>query len=315
MKHVHLDLVRVTEAAAIEASHFVGRGDKMAADKAATDAMRDRLNRIDFAGRVVIGEGEKDGAPGLFKGDIVGTDWVTLDLSSKPSFPSKGPLFDIAVDPLDGTTQTARGGNEAMSVIAVGNEGCLLDTGSWYMHKLAYGPAVAKSNISIFMSIQERVSLIADVLDKDVGKVTVCVLDRPRHANLLAELRQAGCRIKLIQDCDITAAIATAIPSSGIDAYMGIGGSPEGVIGAAALKCLGGGFLGMLCDKDGVVPDVVQLGMEDLAKGDVIFSATGVTDGSLLKGVRWTAAGPETHSITMRSESGTVRFINTTHGN
>lgn len=311
MKHIHLDLVRVTEAAAIEASHYVGRGDKIAADKAATDAMRDRLNRIDFAGQVAIGEGEKDGAPGLFKGDKVGTDWYIMD---KPPGPVRGPLYDIAVDPLDGTTQTSRGGNEAMSVIAVGNEGCLLDTGSWYMHKLAYGPAVAKTGIDIRMSIGERVCAIAFGLEKDISRVTVCVLDRPRHANLINELREAGCRIKLIQDCDITAALATAIPTSGIDAYMGIGGSPEGVIGAAALKCMGGGFQGWLCDKEGNSTGGA-LTTEDLARGDVIFCATGVTDGSLLKGVRWTANGPETQTVTMRSESGTVRWISTVHGN
>lgn len=312
MRHIHLDLVRVTEAAAIEASHHVGRGDKIAADAAATDAMRDRLKRIEFAGKIAIGEGEKDGAPGLFKGECVGLNWGPGTGTAR-YFTS--PLYDIAVDPLDGTNQTARGGNEAMAVIAVGEQGCLLDTGSWYMHKLAVGPAV-KKHISIFMPIRDRVRVIAESLKKDVSKVTVCVLDRPRHTKLLSELREAGCRIKLIQDCDITAAIATAIPTSGIDAYMGIGGSPEGVIGAAALKCLGGDFLGMLCDKDGtLVGDPVQLGMENLARGDVIFCATGVTDGSLLKGVRWTANGPETQSVTMRSESGTVRWISTVHGN
>jgi fructose-1,6-bisphosphatase II len=222
--------------------------------------------------------------------------------------------LDIAVDPLDGTTQTARGGNEAMSVIAVGEQGCLLDTGSWYMHKLAYGPAVAKTGIDITMSIKSRVDWISRGLNKDVNRVTVCVLDRPRHANLIGELRETGCRIKLIQDCDITAAIATAIPTSGIDAYMGIGGSPEGVIGAAALKCMGGGFQGWLCDKEGKSTGNALM-TEDLARGNVIFCATGVTDGSLLKGVRWTANGPETQSVTMRSESGTVRWISTTHGN
>jgi fructose-1,6-bisphosphatase II len=201
-----------------------------------------------------------------------------------------------------------------MSVIAVGNKGCLLDTEDWYMHKLAYGPAVAKYGISILSSIKDRVNIIANALDKHVSKVTVCVLDRPRHINLINELREAGCCIKLIQDCDITAAIATAITSSGIDAYMGIGGSPEGVIGAAALKCMKGGFQGILCDKEGHSMGG-PLNTEDLAKGDVIFCATGVTDGSLLKGVRWTANGPETHSITMRSESGTVRWVNTLHGN
>ena len=315
MKHIHLDLVRVTEAAAIEASHHVGRGDKHAADKAATDAMRDRLNRIDFAGQIAIGEGEKDDAPGLFKGEMVGSGWLSRKKWRMPLEPDDFyPIYSIAVDPLDGTTQTSRGGNEAMSVIAIGNEGSLLDTGNWYMHKLAYGPMVAKTDINIMMPINERISLIAKALGKEIGRVTVCILDRPRHNNLMKELREAGCRIKLIQDCDITAAIATALPDSGIDAYMGIGGSPEGVIGAAALKCMEGGFQGILCDKEGnSTGNALQT--EDLAKGDVIFCATGVTDGSLLKGVRWNANGPITQSVTMRSESNTVRWVNTIHGN
>jgi fructose-1,6-bisphosphatase II len=302
MKHVHLDLVKVTEAAAIEASHHVGRGDKIAADKAATEAMKDRLNRmINFSARIAIGEGKKDDAPGLFKGDLIGEGEIQ---------------YDIAVDPLDGTTQTSKGGNEAMSVIAVGNKGCLLDTEDWYMNKLAYGPDVAKLNkIKITDPIKVQLQDLSTALRKDIKRITVCVLDRPRHSKLIQDLRESGCRIKLIQDCDITAAIATAIPDSGIDAYMGIGGSPEGVIGAAAIKCLKGGFQGVLCNKDGIIENEKILYTEDLAKGDVIFCATGVTDGSLLKGVRWTPNGPATHSITMRSESGTVRWISTIHGN
>jgi fructose-1,6-bisphosphatase II len=296
--------------------------------------MVDRLNRIEFCGQVAIGEGIKDNAPsGLFKGELVGLFARQMDCYNgmiydrlleehrfdeaetfKKDYFLKRVEYDIAVDPLDGTTQTARGGNEAMSVIAIGNKGCLLDTENWYMHKLAYGPVVAKTNISIMTPIKTRVQIIAKALEKDISRVIVCVLDRPRHHNLIHELREAGCRIKLIQDCDVTAAIATAIPTSGIDAYMGIGGAPEGVIGAAALKCMKGGFQGILCDKEGN-PSGQPLMTEDLAKGDVIFCATGVTDGSLLRGVRWTANGPETHSITMRSESGTIRFVNTVHGN
>lgn len=303
MKKQHLDLVRVTEAAAIYASEHVGCGDKFAADLAATEAMKERLNRMSFSARIAIGEGVKDNAPGLFKGDLVG-EYRLFDTE---------PNFDIAVDPLDGTTQTSKGGPEAMSVIAVANKGCFLDTEDWYMHKLAYGPDIR--GIDIRMSTAEKIHLISKCLKKDVGKITTCILDRPRHDKIIHELREVGCRIKLIQDCDVTAAIATAIPDSGIDVYMGIGGSPEGVIGAAALKCLKGGFQGVLCNKEGKHVDDKIYYLDDLAKGDVIFCATGVTDGSLLKGVRWTPNGPMTHSITMRSESGTIRWINTIHGN
>jgi fructose-1,6-bisphosphatase II len=288
----------------------VGRGDKIAADRVATEAMRDRLNRMDFAGIIAIGEGVKDGAPMLAKGEKVGSDWYLMDK------PVHGPIFDIAVDPLDGTTQTSIGGNEAMSVIVVAEEGTLLDTEAWYMHKLAYGPKVAQADsVDIRLPISDNVKLVAEALNKDIERVTVCVLNRPRHDKLIKELRELHCRIKIIQDCDITASIATAIPDSGIDLYVGIGGSPEGVISAAALKCMKGGFQSMLCEKDGSLIDNCKYNTNDLASGDVIFCSTGVTDGSLLKGVRWTANGPVTHTLTMRSESGTCRWINTTHGN
>lgn len=306
MKALHLEIIRATEAAAIAASEWVGRGDKLAADSAATSAMANRLNNIAFAGKVVIGEGKKDGAPGLFTDDLLGLNWE-----------AKGtPIYDIAVDPLDGTTQTAKGGPEAMSVLAIGNEGSLLKSEGWYMQKLAYGPKLkthADLNISDRLFI--TLSKTAKTLGKDISKLTVCVLDRPRHNHMIVELRTFGCRIKLIQDCDVSAAIATAIPDSGIDLYMGVGGAPEGVIGAAALKCLRGGFQGIMCDNSGATYDTKVLEMEDLAKGDVSFCATGVTDGSLLKGVRWTGTGPKTHSLLMRSESGTVRWIETSHGN
>jgi fructose-1,6-bisphosphatase II len=270
MKALHLEIIRATEAAAIASSSWVGRGDKVAADNAATEAMAARLNSIDFAGKVVIGEGKKDGAPGLFTGDCLGLNWNT-----------KGtPIFDIAVDPLDGTTQTSKGGPEAMSVLAVGNEGSLLESEGWYMKKLAYGPKIkAKANINILDTLKLTLLKAANALEKDISKLTVCVLDRPRHSSIILDLRLFGCRIKLIQDCDVSAAIATAIPDSGIDLYMGVGGAPEGVIGAAALKCLRGGFQGMMCDNAGSVYDSKVLEMEDLAKGDVIFCATGVTDG------------------------------------
>jgi fructose-1,6-bisphosphatase II len=248
----------------------------------------------------------------MLKGERVGQNWHLIDKSLN----SVRPIYSIAVDPLDGTTQTSIGGNEAMSVIVVAEEGTLLDTESWYMHKLAYGPKVTEANkVDIRLPISDNVKLVAEALNKDVERVTVCVLNRPRHDKLIKELRELRCRIKIIQDCDITASIATAIPDSGIDLYVGIGGSPEGVISAAALKCMSGGFQSILCEKDGSLIDNKRYLTNDLASGDVIFCSTGVTDGSLLKGVRWTANGPVTHTLTMRSKSGTCRWINTTHGN
>jgi len=313
MKPLQLEMVRVTEAAAIAASTQVGLGDKIAADYAAVTAMREKLNKIDFAGKIVIGEGKKDGAPGLFTGERVGLYYELSPVGNGDALLT----YDIAVDPLDGTTQTAKGGYEAMSVMAVGNEGSLLESEGWYMNKLAVGPDIARRvKLDIKDGVEDIVRKVSLVIAKDVKRVTVCVLDRPRHENMIERLRTLGCRIKLIQDCDVSAAIATAIPDSGIDVYMGVGGAPEGVIGAAALKCLRGDFQGIMCDKDGKCSSgdkVYQ--MEDLAKGDVIFCATGVTDGSMLKGVRWTALGPTTHSLSMRSESGTVRWIAACHGN
>lgn len=307
MKPLHLEMIRVTESAAIAASTQVGLGDKIAADNAATSAMKQRLNKINFCGEIVIGEGIKDNAPGLFTGDKVGSGW---DFENEET-------FDIAVDPLDGTTQTAKGGYEAMSVMAIGSKGALLKSDGWYMHKLAVGSEISKRvKLDIREDVEEIIKKISLAIAKDIKRVTACVLDRPRHANLVERLRALGCRIKLIQDCDVSAAIATAICESGIDVYLGVGGAPEGVIGAAALKCLRGDFQGIMCDKEGnYTSDSVVYQMEDLAKGDVIFCATGVTDGSLLKGVRWTSSGPVTHSLLMRSESGTVRWINAQHGN
>lgn len=322
MKNLHLEMVRVTEAAAVAASMQVGRGDKIAADHAATEAMSRRLQKIDFHGIVVIGEGKKDNAPGLFTGDIVGAGWGTGvtggDYPGLDYFQpvDRRPVYDIAVDPLDGTTQTAKGGYEAMSVMAVGKQGSLLKSEGWYMKKLAVGPEIARRvKLDITEEVESTISKVSLATGKDIKRVTACVLDRPRHQSLIERLRATGCRIKLIQDCDVSAAIATAIHESGIDIYLGIGGAPEGVIGAAAIKCLRGDFQGMMCSNDGVCNDNKVYHMEDLAKGDVIFCATGVTDGSMLKGVRWTCSGPITHSLLMQSESGTVRWIEAHHGN
>lgn len=308
MKGYHLDLVRVTEAGAIAAAKWVGRGNKESADKDATEAIRNRLNRLDFLAEVAIGEGEKDESYGLYYGELVGEQRNELI----------DPQYSIAVDPIEGTTPTAKGGYEAMSVIALGKKDSFFKTDSFYMNKIAVGPKIAKKvKISLVNSVQTNISLISAALNKKMEHITVCVLDRSRHDDLVAEIRNLGCRIKFITDCDVTACIACCERDSGVDVYWGIGGSPEGVIAAAAMKCMGGFLQCQLCDKKGdeFVVDNSLLEIEDLAKGDVMFSATGITNGKLLKGVAFTSRGPITHSITMRSGSGTVRRIITQHGN
>ena len=308
---LHLDLIRVTEAAAVAASEHVGRGDKNSADHAATEAMRDRLGRIDFCGQVVIGEGKKDGAPGLFQGDLVGGFVGASD-----------PEFDIAVDPIEGTTPTSRGGYEAMSVLAVGYRGSLFSSDAYYMKKLAMGPELRGLNVSVEEPLSSIVQKVSDFTGKPHHRVTVCMLDRARHREYVDTLRAFGCRIKLISDCDVSGAIAACVPESGIDFYYGIGGAPEGVITAAAIKCMRGRFEGYLVAPESPTPDAnwkaidgKTYGMEELAKGDVVFCATGITDGSLLRGVRFPGGRARTHSILMRSESGTVRWVDTQHGN
>lgn len=306
MRHISLDLIRVTEAAAIAASHWIGSGNKEAADKAATDAMRERLNQIEFAGKIVIGEGKKDDSYGLFCGEKVGA------FREHP----KADAYDLAVDPIDGTRPTATSGPEALSVIALAKEGCLFTTEDFYMDKLAYGPAIAeKTKLHLTDPIEKTIRAVSQVTGKEVSNIMVCVLDRPRHAKLITELRRIGVKIKLIQDCDVSGAIACCLPESGIDLLCGIGGAPEGVISACALKCLGGGFEGQVMNKNCEVTDPKIYQLEDLVKGPCVFAATGVTNGSLLKGVRFTDRGPVTHSVFMRSESGTVRWLHAYHGN
>jgi len=304
MKNIHLDMVRVTEAAAVSASEQVGRGDKNAADKAATDAMLDRLARIDFCGQIVIGEGKKDNAPGLFKGDVVGGLAGFVE-----------PSYDIAVDPIEGTTPTSRGGYEAMSVMSIGYRNSLFSSDVFYMKKLALGPDLVRLNVSISEPLSDIVQKVSDFTGKQHHRITVCLLDRPRHKEYINTLRAFGCRIRLISDCDVSGAIASCVPESGIDFYYGVGGTPEGVITAAALKCMRGRFEGILCEPNGSLINDQVLQMEDLAKGDVVFCATGITDGSLLKGVRFPGGKARTHSVLMRSESGTVRWIESVHGN
>jgi fructose-1,6-bisphosphatase II len=302
VKEISLDLVRVTEAAAIAASAWVGSGDKESADGAATGAMRDRLNQMDFSARIVIGEGKKDKSAGLFGGERVGRL-------------SDGLVCDLAVDPIDGTRPTVTSGPEAMSVIAVAGENCLYSTGEFYMNKLAYGPEIAsKIELNLSEPLSRTIRLVAATTGKEISKVVVCLLDRPRHESLIKELRSIGVRIKLIQDCDISGAIACCLPDSGIDLLCGIGGAPEGVITACAMKCLKGGFQSQVVHPDGRPADPKIYSIEDLVRGPCAFAATGVTNGSLLKGVRFSSQGPVTHSVFMRSASGTVRWLTVYHG-
>jgi fructose-1,6-bisphosphatase II len=314
MKNYHLDLIRATEAGAICAAEWVGRGEKEAADLAATEAIRDRLNKIDFRAVIAIGEGKKDESHGLYQGELVGID----------RFLDDGFEYSIAIDPIEGTTPTAKGGYEAMSVIALAGAGALYQTEIFYMDKLAVGPKVvefaqlANFDLSLTQEPEKNVKFVADALRKSPQHVTVCVLDRPRTKPLIEKLRKIGCRIKFISDCDVTACIATCVPDSGIDMYWSVGGAPEAVIAAAAMKCMGGK---LQCREMCVGEDIVYphnhrvMEIEDLVKGDCMFAATGITDGQLLKGVRFTSNGPVTSSIAMRSESGTIRRMITEHGN
>lgn len=306
-RNLALEFIRITEAAALSSARFMGRGQEKLADKAAVDAMRKAFDSVRINGTVVIGEGERDEAPMLFIGEKVGM--ATPD----------APKVDIALDPLEGTTICARGGENAISVIAVAEEGCFLHAPDTYMDKIAVGPGAA-GQIDITASPTENVTNVAKALNKDLEDLTVVILDRPRHEDLIREVREIGCRIRLIGDGDVSSAIATCRPDSGVDLLLGIGGAPEGVIAAAALRCLGGDFQGMLkfrndeerkrARKMGIDDENRVFKINDLAKGQVMFSATGVTDGSLLKGVRFTSNNTATtHSLVMRSKTGTVREI------
>jgi fructose-1,6-bisphosphatase II len=297
-RNLALELVRVTETAALAAAPWVGRGDKDLADGAAVAAMRAMINTVDMNGVVVIGEGEKDNAPMLHNGENVGN--------------GEGPHCDVAVDPIDGTSLTAQGVNGAISVIAVAPRGTMFDPqDSFYMNKLVTGPAAAHA-IDIKASVAENISAVARAKNLAISDVTVVLLNRPRHSELIAEIRKAGARIRLIQDGDVAAAIETALPDSGVDLLMGIGGTPEGVITAAAMICLGGSIQGQL-HRDGV-DDSRILTTKDLCNSeDVFFAATGVTDGELVKGIRYTPYGAISHSLVMRGKSKTVRKIETQH--
>jgi fructose-1,6-bisphosphatase II len=307
-RNLGMDLVRATEAAALAAARWMGRGDKEAADQAAVDAMRYLLKSTPMDGIVVIGEGEKDQAPMLFNGERVG--------SGDP------PEVDVAVDPIDGTTLTSKGQPGALSVVAVSERGSMFDPGPcFYMEKIACGPEAADA-IDLDATVSDNLKAVAKAKGADIDDLTVIILDRDRHTEIIDEIRSAGARIRLISDGDVAGAISAASPSTGVDLLIGIGGTPEGVIAAAALKCIGGAIQGRLWPRnDEERQAAIDAGYDlnrilttdDLVSGDAFFAATGVTDGELLDGVRYTGLGARTTSIAMRSRSGTVRRISSEH--
>jgi fructose-1,6-bisphosphatase II / sedoheptulose-1,7-bisphosphatase len=307
-RNLALEAVRVTEAAALAASRLMGRGDEKAADQAAVDAMRYALNSLAIDGTVVIGEGERDEAPMLYIGEHVG---------------SGGPKTDIALDPLEGTTITAKGAQNALAVIAMAEAGGFLNAPDVYMDKIAVGPGLPDHLVDLDAGPEENLKQLAKAKRMDIVDLVVCILDRPRHSDLIARVRSTGARIMLISDGDVSGVISTARPDSGVDLYMGAGGAPEGVLAAAALRCIGGQMQGRLLfrndDERGRAKrlNITDLnrkyGLEDLARGDVMFAATGVTDGAMLRGVRRGPHTATTHSIVMRSKSGTVRVIEAQH--
>jgi fructose-1,6-bisphosphatase II / sedoheptulose-1,7-bisphosphatase len=307
-RNLALEAVRVTEAAALAASRLMGRGDEKAADQAAVDAMRRALNDLPIDGTVVIGEGERDEAPMLYIGEKVGAG---------------GPKIDIALDPLEGTTITAKGGTNALAVIAMAEAGGFLNAPDTYMDKISVGPGLPDNLVDLDASPAENLKNLAKAKGMEISDLVACILDRPRHADLIAKVRATGARIMLISDGDVAGVIATAKPGTGVDIYMGSGGAPEGVLAAAALRCIGGQMQGRLVFRNddekaraarwGVQDLTRKYGLMDLAKGDVMFAATGVTDGPMLKGVRRTSTWATTQSMVMRSKTGTVRIIEAQH--
>lgn len=308
-RNLALELVRVTEAGALASGRWVGRGDKEGGDGAAVDAMRQLVSTVSMKGIVVIGEGEKDEAPMLYNGELVGN--------------GEGAELDFAVDPVDGTTLMSKGLPGAISVLAVAERGAMFDPSAvFYMDKIAVGPEGADV-IDLSASIAENLRRVAKAKKSFVSDLTVCVLDRPRHARHIQEVRDAGARIRLISDGDVAGAIATARPDSGVDMLIGVGGTPEGIIAAAAMRCMGGALQGKLAPTDDAERQKAIdaghdldriLSTEDLVSGDdVFFCATGVTDGDLLRGVRYFGGGASTQSIVMRAKSGTVRMVDAYH--
>ena len=304
-----LEMVRVTEAAAVAASTLTGRGDEKAADAAAVEAMRAALNDLDIDDTVVIGEGERDEAPMLFIGEKVGS--------------GNGPAIDIALDPLEGTTICAKAGPNSLAVLAIAEAGGLLNAPDVYMDKIAVGPGLPAGVIDLDKSPTENIKAIAAAKGVAPNEIIACVLDRPRHEALIAELRSLGVGVMLIGDGDVAGVIATADPDTTIDVYMGSGGAPEGVLACAALRCVGGQFKGRLLFRNdderararkwGIADLDKQYDLEELAKGDCIFAATGVTDGSLLEGVKRRKGKMTTESVVMRASTGTVRWVKGEH--
>jgi len=307
-RNLALETVRVTEAAALSSSLHMGHGNEKAADQAAVNAMREFLNNLSINGKVVIGEGERDKAPMLYIGEKVGKG---------------GPKVDIALDPLEGTTITAKGGENALSVLAMAEEGGFLHSPDIYMQKIAYGKKYEGLSIDLEMPSDEIVNKFSKYADIQTENIVVCVLDRPRHKKLIERVRKTGARIKLIQDGDVSAVIATTFEDSSVDLYMGIGGAPEGVLAAAALRCIGGKIYSKLVfDNQKQKDRAFEMGIKDtnriyttndLASGDVMFSATGVTDGTLLKGVLIKNNIATTQSVVMRSKTRTLRYVTASH--
>jgi len=308
-RNLALEVVRVTEAAALAASRQMGRGDEREADQVAVDAMRNALNSLDIDGTVVIGEGERDEAPMLFIGEKVGT--------------GDGPKIDIALDPLEGTTITAKGLNNSLAVIAMAEHGGFLNSPDVYMDKIAVGGGLPDGIVDIDKEPAENLQNLAKAKGLDVKDIVACILDRPRHEELIRKVRDAGARIMLITDGDVSGVMATSEEASGVDIYIGSGGAPEGVLAAAALRCIGGQMQGRLmfrndtergrAERCGITDFDRKYDLLDLASGDVMFAATGVTNGTMLDGVRRFSGGAKTHSLVMRSKSGTVRYIEAVH--
>lgn len=308
-RNLALEAVRVTEFAALAASRLMGRGDEKAADQAAVDAMRRALNSLDIDGKVVIGEGERDEAPMLYIGEKVGT--------------GNGPKIDIALDPLEGTTITAKGGSNALAVMAMADAGGFLHAPDVYMDKLGVGPDLPEGVVDLDNTPEENLKALSKAKGLKVEDLVVCILDRPRHEEMIGRVRNAGARIMLISDGDVSGVIATTKAESGVDIYMGSGGAPEGVLAAAALRCIGGQFQGRLifrnddergrADRIGIKDFDRKYSLLELASGDVMFAATGVTSGTMLAGVRREGLGMRTESLVMRSKTGTVRKLDTFH--
>ena len=307
-RNLALDLVRVSEAGALAASRWMGRGNKNEADGAAVEGMRRAFDSVPIAGTVVIGEGEMDEAPMLFIGEQVGAG---------------GPAMDIAVDPLEGTSITAKGGPNALAVVALAERGNFLHAPDIYMDKIAVGGGLPDNVVDLDASVSENLRNLARAKGKEIGDIVVCMLERERHEEMLAKCREAGARIMLLGDGDVAGVIAAAMPDGGVDIYMGSGGAPEGVLAAAALRCIGGQMQGRLMYEDeaqiarardmGILDPQHKYAVQEMAKGDVMFAATGVTSGAMLKGVRRYQGGAFTHSMVMRSKSGTVRYIEAHH--